>query len=66
MAAFVTRCEASMGIEPHLNLWKYLFHAQLYALGMEAVALGNVDIFVQSFTSHRPILQMGCKKYVSF
>jgi hypothetical protein len=29
MAAFVTLCEAYMGIEPHFNLWKYYFHARL-------------------------------------
>jgi hypothetical protein len=28
MAAFVTLCEAYMGIEPHFNLWNY-FCAQL-------------------------------------
>jgi hypothetical protein len=28
MAAFVTLCEACMGIEPHFNLWNY-FRAQL-------------------------------------
>jgi hypothetical protein len=25
MAAFVTLCEAYIGIEPHFNLWSYLF-----------------------------------------
>jgi hypothetical protein len=29
MAAFMTLCEAYMGIEPHFNLWNYFFHAQL-------------------------------------
>jgi hypothetical protein len=26
MAAFVTLCEAYMGIEPYFNLWNYFFH----------------------------------------
>jgi hypothetical protein len=30
MAAFVTLCEAYMGIEPHFNLWNYVFCAQLW------------------------------------
>jgi hypothetical protein len=25
IAAFVTLCEAYMGIEPHFNLWNYFF-----------------------------------------
>jgi hypothetical protein len=29
MAAFVTLCEAYMGIEPHFDLWNYFFCAQL-------------------------------------
>jgi hypothetical protein len=29
MTAFVTLCEAYMGIEPHFNLWNYFFRAQL-------------------------------------
>jgi hypothetical protein len=29
MAAFMTLCEAYMGIEPHFDLWNYFFHAQL-------------------------------------
>jgi hypothetical protein len=29
MAAFVTLCEAYMGIEPHLNLWNYFFCTRL-------------------------------------
>jgi hypothetical protein len=28
MAAFVTLCEAYMGIEPCLNLWNYFFRTQ--------------------------------------
>jgi hypothetical protein len=27
--AFVTLCEAYMGIEPHFNLWNYFFCARL-------------------------------------
>jgi hypothetical protein len=29
MAAFMTLCEAYMGIEPHFDLWNYFFHTQL-------------------------------------
>jgi hypothetical protein len=46
MVAFVTLCEAYMGIETLFNMWKYFFHAQLQGLDAEAVTLGNVDIFV--------------------
>jgi hypothetical protein len=30
MVAFVTLCEAYMGIEPHFNLWNYFFRARLW------------------------------------
>jgi hypothetical protein len=37
-----------MGIEPHFNLWNY-FRAQLQqGSGVEAAALGSVDIFIRS------------------
>jgi hypothetical protein len=26
IVSFITLCEAYMGIEPHFNLWNYLFH----------------------------------------
>jgi hypothetical protein len=29
MAAFVTLCEAYVGIEPHINLWSYFFYTRL-------------------------------------
>jgi hypothetical protein len=49
MAAFITLCEAYMGMEPHFNLWNYFFHAWLgQGSGTEAVVLGHVDIFVRS------------------
>jgi hypothetical protein len=49
MAAFVTLCEAYMGIEPHINLWNYFFRAWLQqGLDTEMMALGNMDIFVRS------------------
>jgi hypothetical protein len=49
MAAFVTLCEAYMGIEPHFNLWKYYFHARLQqGSGVKVMALGSVDIFIRS------------------
>jgi hypothetical protein len=48
MAAFVTLCEAYMGIEPHCILWNY-FRAQLQqGLDAKGASLGNVDIFVRS------------------
>jgi hypothetical protein len=47
MAAFMTLCEAYMGIEPHFNLWNYFFHARLQqGSDAETTAFGNVDIFV--------------------
>jgi hypothetical protein len=49
MAAFVTLCEAYMGIEPYFNLWNYIFHVQQQqGSGVEVVALGIVDIFIRS------------------
>jgi hypothetical protein len=47
--AFVTLCEAYIGIEPHFNLWNYFFHIQLQqSSGTKVVALDSVDIFVRS------------------
>jgi hypothetical protein len=49
MAAFVTLCEAYMGIEPHLNIWNNFFRALLQqGSGTETTTLCNVDIFVRS------------------
>jgi hypothetical protein len=49
MAAFVTLCEAYMGIEPHFDLWNYFFRAWLQqGSNVETAALGSVDILVQS------------------
>jgi hypothetical protein len=49
MAAFVTLCEAYMGIEPHFDLWNYFFRVWLQqGSNVETVALGSVDILVQS------------------
>jgi hypothetical protein len=46
IAAFMTLCEAYMGIEPHLDLWNYFFRARLrQGLDVEAVVLGSVDLF---------------------
>jgi hypothetical protein len=48
MAAFVTLCDAYMGIECHFNLWNYFFHAWLQqGLGVEPTALNSVYIFVR-------------------
>jgi hypothetical protein len=49
MAAFVTLCEAFIGIEPHFNMWRYFFQARLrQGSDAGAVALGSVDILVCS------------------
>jgi hypothetical protein len=49
MAAFVTLCEAYIGIDPNFNMWSYFFWARLQqGLDMGAAALGNVDISVCS------------------
>jgi hypothetical protein len=48
MIAFVTLCEAYMGIEPHFNLWNYFFCTRLHqGSGVEVAALGSVDIFIR-------------------
>jgi hypothetical protein len=47
MEALVTLCDANIGIEPHFNLWSYLFHAWLRQ-GSNTVNLGSVDILAQS------------------
>jgi hypothetical protein len=47
MVAFVTLCEAYMGIEPHFNLCNYFFHARLrQGSDTKAAVLGSVDIYV--------------------
>jgi hypothetical protein len=49
MVAFVTLCEAFIGIEPHFNLWSYFFQDRLrHGSDTGAAALGNVDILVCS------------------
>jgi hypothetical protein len=49
MVAFVTLCEAYMGIEPHFDLWNYFPCARLQQdLDVEMAALGRVDILVRS------------------
>jgi hypothetical protein len=49
MAAFVTLCEAYIGIEPPLNLWSHLFRAWLWPdSGTGVVLLGSVDILVRT------------------
>jgi hypothetical protein len=48
MTAFVTLCEAYIGIEPPLNLWSHFFRARLQPdLGTGAASLGSVDILVR-------------------
>jgi hypothetical protein len=47
MTAFVTLCEADMGIEPHFDIWNYIFDALLQqGSDVDVAALGSVDIFV--------------------
>jgi hypothetical protein len=49
IAAFVTLCEAYMGIEPHFNLWNYFFCVQLRPYSdMEAMVWGYIDIYVHT------------------
>jgi hypothetical protein len=59
MVAFVTLCEAYMGVEPHFNLWNYFFRAQLQqGSGAEMAALGNEDIFVRSGPGVNPYFHL--------
>jgi hypothetical protein len=47
--AFVTFCEAYMGIEPHFNMWNYFFCTRfLQGSGAKAVVLGGVDLYIRS------------------
>jgi hypothetical protein len=49
MTAFVTLCEAYIGIEPPLNLWSHFLRARLQqGLDAGAVSLGSVDTSVHS------------------
>jgi hypothetical protein len=49
MAAFVTLCEAYIGIEPHLKLWNHFFQNWLrQGSDVGAASLGSVDILVHS------------------
>jgi hypothetical protein len=49
IVAFVTLCEAYMGIEPHFDLWNHFFHVQLLkGSGAKAKVLGGMDISVKS------------------
>jgi hypothetical protein len=47
IVAFVTLCEAYMGIDPNFDLWSPFFHVQL-SQGEEAMVLSGVDIYVKS------------------
>jgi hypothetical protein len=59
MAAFVTMCEAYMGIETHFNLWNYFFRAWLWqGLGVEAAILGGVYISIRSGHGIDPYLHL--------
>jgi hypothetical protein len=49
MAAFVTLCEAYIGIESPLNLWSHFFWARLQPnSSTRAASLGSVDILVRT------------------
>jgi hypothetical protein len=49
MAAFVTLCEAYIGVEPPLNLWSHFFRAWLRPdSGMGVASWGSVDILVRT------------------
>jgi hypothetical protein len=49
IAAFVTLCEAYMGMEPHFNLWNYFFHMWLQSdSDVEAAMWGYADIYVRT------------------
>jgi hypothetical protein len=46
--AFITLCKAYMEIEPHFNLWNYLFRIQLLqGSGMDAAVCCCMDISIQ-------------------
>jgi hypothetical protein len=57
MAAFVTLCEAYMGIEPHFHLWNHFFHTRLrQGPDAETIVLGSVDLLVRSGSIIDPYL----------
>jgi hypothetical protein len=57
IAAFMTLCEAYMGIEPHFDLWNYFLRTWLrQGSDVEAVVWGSVDIFLQSKAGSQSIL----------
>jgi hypothetical protein len=49
IAAFITLCEAYMGIEPHFNLWNYFFRVWLRPdSDVEAMVWGCTNIYVRT------------------
>jgi hypothetical protein len=57
IATFVTLCEAYMAIEPHFDLWSYLFYARLQqGPDTETMALGYVDLHLRSGSRNDPYL----------
>jgi hypothetical protein len=47
MVAFMTLCEAYMGIEPHFDMWNYFFRTWLQqGSNTEEPMLGSVDIII--------------------
>jgi hypothetical protein len=43
IAAFLTLCEAYMGIEPHFALWNHFFHSRLLQGSDEEAAVLGYD-----------------------
>jgi hypothetical protein len=55
IVTFVTLCEAYMTIEPHFDLWSYLFYARLQqGPDTETMALGYVDLLLRSGSRNDP------------
>jgi hypothetical protein len=57
--AFVTLCEAYMGIEPHFNLSNYFFHVRLRPDSNMVVAVwGSEEIYVYSMLGINPYFHL--------
>jgi hypothetical protein len=48
IACFITLCEAFLGIDPHWDLWKYLFHLHPSGSEGEIPELGSAIVSVRS------------------
>jgi hypothetical protein len=48
-----------MGIEPRFNLWNHFFHDRLLlGMGVEAVVLGGMDIYIKSGQNVNPYFHL--------